>query len=167
MKKGENWHNTLLFGVFIVLASLMLFWPRMLGDLPKGAPLFPQSSMDIDLAGGKKISFKIEVATTPQQEAFGLMFRKSLADDAGMFFVFNPPQTISMWMKNTYIPLDMLFVRADGVITKIVTNAQPFDLTPITSNEPVAAVVEISGGEAARGNIQVNDKVSHPPFLGP
>jgi|SRR5690348_10214781 len=86
------------------------------------------------------------------------MFYRSLAADQGMIFPFDPPQNVGFWMKNTLIPLDMLFIRADGTIARIVT-AKPLDETNIPAGEPVAAVLELRGGRAAELGIQVGDKV--------
>ena len=86
------------------------------------------------------------------------MFVKSLPANRGMIFPYDPPQDVSFWMKNTLIPLDMLFIRADGTIARIVT-AKALDLSTIPSGEPIAAVLEIRGGEAAKAGIKVGDKV--------
>ncbi|MDO9565079.1 MAG: DUF192 domain-containing protein, partial [Bradyrhizobium sp.] len=93
--------------------------------------------------------FSVEMATTDKERETGLMYRKELPDGKGMLFDFSPEQQISMWMKNTYIPLDLIFIRADGTIARIAANAVPEDLSPIPSGEPVAAVLEIVGGGAA------------------
>lgn len=100
--------------------------------------------------------FDVEVAATPQEQEKGLMFRKELAANHGMVFPMTPPRTASFWMKDTLIPLDMLFVRTDGSIALIAT-AQPYDLTPVSAGIPVAAVVEIPGGRAAALGIREGD----------
>ena len=87
------------------------------------------------------------------------MFRKSLAGDRGMIFPYDPPQDVSFWMKNTLIPLDIVFIRADGTIARI-THAISMDLTPLPSGEPVAAVLEIRGGRAAELGIKEGDAVT-------
>jgi hypothetical protein len=107
-----------------------------------------------------KIRFKVEVAESEAQHERGLMYRQSLAEDAGMIFLFQPPQEANFWMKNTLIPLDMLFIRADGSIAKIIANAKPQDLSILASGEPVRAVVEIKGGTALLQGIKVGDKTS-------
>lgn len=84
------------------------------------------------------------------------MFYRSLGADQGMIFPYDPPQAVSFWMKNTLIPLDMLFIRADGTIARIVT-AKPLDETPVPAGEPVAAVLEIRGGRAAELGIREGD----------
>jgi len=87
------------------------------------------------------------------------MFRKALAGDRGMIFPYDPPQDVAFWMKNTLIPLDILFIRSDGTIVRI-TKAQAMDLTPLPSGEPVAGVLEIRGGRAAELGIKEGDIAS-------
>ena len=89
------------------------------------------------------------------------MFYRSLAPNEGMIFPYDPPQDISFWMKNTLIPLDMLFIRGDGTIARIVT-AKPLDETPIPAGEPVAAVLELRGGRAAELGIREGDRADWP-----
>lgn len=86
------------------------------------------------------------------------MFRKSIASDRGMIFPYDPPQDVAFWMKNTLIPLDIIFVRADGTIARI-TKAEAMDLTPLPAGEPVSAVLEIRGGRAAELGIREGDIV--------
>ena len=88
------------------------------------------------------------------------MHRESLAPDRGMLFPYDPPQPASFWMKNTLIPLDLIFIRADGTVVRIAANTVPMSLDPIPSLEPVAAVLEIAGGRASELGIQAGDKVS-------
>jgi uncharacterized membrane protein (UPF0127 family) len=104
--------------------------------------------------------FTVEVARTPEQQAQGLMHRQSLAPDRGMLFPYEPPQNASFWMKNTLIPLDIVFIRENGTVALIAANTVPLSLDPISSLEPVAAVLEIAGGRAAELGIQVGDKVN-------
>jgi hypothetical protein len=102
--------------------------------------------------------FTVDVAATPEQQQRGLMYVKSLAGDRGMIFPYDPPQPVAFWMKNTLIPLDIIFIRADGTIARITT-AKPLDETPVPSGEPIAAVLEIGGGRAAELGIREGDKV--------
>ena len=92
----------------------------------------------------------------------GLMHRQLLAPDRGMIFPYDPPQPASFWMKNTLIPLDLIFVRSDGTIGSIAANTVPLSLDPIPSGEPVAAVLEIAGGRSAELGIGPGDKVNWP-----
>jgi uncharacterized membrane protein (UPF0127 family) len=103
--------------------------------------------------------FTVEVAATPGQQQTGLMFRRSLAGDRGMIFPYDPPQDVAFWMKNTLIPLDMVFIRADGTIARIAANTVPESLEPVPSGEPVVAVLEIRGGRAAELGIREGDRV--------
>jgi uncharacterized protein len=105
-------------------------------------------------SGNRTHQFIVEVAATPEQQERGLMFRKSLAGDRGMIFPYDPPSDVSFWMKNTLIPLDIIFIRADGTIVRI-THAKSLDLSPLPAGEPVAAVLEIRGGRAAELGIKV------------
>jgi uncharacterized protein len=105
------------------------------------------------------VALNVEVARTPDEQARGLMFRTSLPDDGGMMFPMVPPREASFWMKNTVIPLDMIFIRSDGTIARIAAETTPYDLTPVSSGEPVAAVLELAGGRAAALGIKENDRV--------
>jgi uncharacterized protein len=102
--------------------------------------------------------FKVEVAASPDQQERGLMYRRSVDPDGGMIFPYHPPQDVAFWMKNTWIPLDIIYIRADGSIARI-THAQAMDLTPLPSGEPVAAVLEIAEGRAAQLGIREGDIV--------
>jgi hypothetical protein len=113
-------------------------------------------------SAGQVHHFTVEVARTEEEQAKGLMFRQSLAPDRGMIFPFVPPRAASFWMKNTFIPLDMVFVRADGTIARIADNTVPQSLDPVQVGEPVTAVLEIAGGRAAELGITESDKVSWP-----
>lgn len=104
--------------------------------------------------------FEVEVAMTPAEQAQGLMFRKALGPDTGMLFPMDPPRTASFWMKNTLIPLDMLFIRTDGTIAFIGANAQPYSQEPVSAGIPVTAVLELAGGRAAALGIKEGDRVN-------
>ena len=111
-------------------------------------------------SGQREHRFTVEVARSPQEQAQGLMNRQSLAPDRGMLFPYDPPQQASFWMKNTLIPLDIIFVRGDGTIARIAAQTVPLSLDPVPSLEPVAAVLEIAGGRAAELGIREGDRVS-------
>lgn len=119
-----------------------------------------QVPLTIRAANGPHL-FTVEVARTQEEQARGLMYRTSLAADRGMIFPFDPPQDASFWMKNTLIPLDMIFIRGDGSIARIAT-AQPQSLDPVGAAEPIAAVLEIRGGHAAELGIRAGDRVDWP-----
>jgi hypothetical protein len=111
------------------------------------------------LSDGREHRFTVEVARTAEEQATGLMNRSSLAPDRGMIFPFEAPRYASFWMKNTLIPLDMIFVRADGTIANIEANTVPLSLQPVYSDGPVAAVLELAGGRSAELGINAGDKV--------
>lgn len=106
----------------------------------------------------------VEMARTPEQLAFGLMFRRSLPANAGMLFDYGRPQVVAMWMKNTFIPLDMVFIDEKGVVAHIAQRAVPQSLRTISSITPVRAVLELNGGTVARLKIEKGDRVNHRIF---
>jgi uncharacterized protein len=110
------------------------------------------------------VVLEVEVAQTDAERTTGLMYRKSLPDHHGMLFDFQVDQPVYMWMKNTYIPLDMLFIRSDGTIARIATMTTPLSTETIASGEPVRAVVEIAGGTAKKLGIAPGDTVAHRVF---
>lgn len=107
-------------------------------------------------------AFTVEVAATPDEQSQGLMFRERLGPNEGMLFPFPAPRLAGFWMKNTLIPLDMIFIRADGSIARIAANTVPHSLQTVESGEPVVAVLEISGGRSAQLGIAEGDRVSWP-----
>ena len=106
----------------------------------------------------------IEVAETDEEKALGLMFRTQLGDDQGMLFAYGDIHEMTMWMRNTYISLDMVFINADGVIHRIEQSAEPLSDRVISSEGPVAAVLELAGGAAQRLGIKPGDRVVHALF---
>jgi uncharacterized membrane protein (UPF0127 family) len=108
--------------------------------------------------------FAVELAVTDEQRARGLMFRRSLPEGQGMLFRFDPDQVISMWMHNTYIPLDMIFIRSDGRILRIAENAKPESDNIISSGGPARGVLEVIAGTARKLGLAAGDKVAHPWF---
>jgi uncharacterized membrane protein (UPF0127 family) len=125
---------------------------------------FATDEISIDIGEGEKLFFDVELALTPAQQSRGLMFRTEMEDNKGMLFVFNGVKMRSFWMKNTLIPLDMLFIHPDGTIHHIHHNAKPQDLTSITSRYPSKAVLELNGGTADKMGIKEGDKVQHAYF---
>lgn len=116
---------------------------------------------------GHETPVDIEVAEAPEDKQLGLMFRTDLPDGKGMLFPYEAPREISMWMRNTYIPLDMVFIKADGTVHRIEANAEPLSERIISSNGPVVAVLELAGGAAARLGLKPGDRVRHPLFAAP
>jgi uncharacterized protein len=110
--------------------------------------------------------FAVEMASTPEEQAKGLMFRRQLPEGQGMLFDFHKEQPTSFWMKNTYIPLDMIFIRGDGRILRIAENTVPLSETLVPSGGPVRAVLEVIGGTAKKLGIAPGDRVGHAIFGG-
>lgn len=121
-------------------------------------------ALSIVQQNGQRQTFQVEVARNDADRAQGLMFRRSMAPDRGMLFDFGRVEPISMWMQNTYISLDMLFIRPDGTIARIAANTEPLSTRTIPSGEPVLAVLELNAGTAARLGIKPGDRVEHPIF---
>ncbi|WP_374633948.1 DUF192 domain-containing protein [Ferrovibrio sp.] len=151
------------------LALLLVLLPLLaLGQLAPPAwgqaqPTLPQSDLVIHTAQGPK-RFRVELADTDNSRSRGLMFRTQMAADAGMLFDFKTEQMVSFWMRNTLIPLDMLFIKADGTILNIHQRAIPRDETGINSLGPVRAVLELNGGATSRLGIKAGDRVDHAIF---
>ncbi len=124
----------------------------------------PTRHLTIISRDGKEHGFNIELALTPQQQEIGLMGRTEMPKDAGMLFVFASEDKRAFWMKNTLIPLDMIFIRKDGTIGHVHDSAVPNDLTSISSEGPALAVLELNGGITKKFGIVAGDKVKHPFF---
>jgi uncharacterized membrane protein (UPF0127 family) len=114
--------------------------------------------------GGARHAFQVEVARNDADRAQGLMYRRSMPADRGMLFDFGRVEPVAMWMQNTYLSLDMLFIRPDGSIARVGANAEPLSTRTIPSGEPVLAVLELNAGTAARLGIKAGDRVEHPIF---
>jgi uncharacterized membrane protein (UPF0127 family) len=127
---------------------------------------YGHGELDIETAGGRR-HFTVELAATEDQQVQGLMFRRTLAADAGMLFLYSDDHEIQMWMKNTLIPLDMIFIQADGTVSHIAERAVPRSLEIIPSEGPARAVLEVNGGTAARLGIKPGDHVLYPAFTKP
>ncbi|MSP80944.1 MAG: DUF192 domain-containing protein [Rhodospirillales bacterium] len=122
---------------------------------------FERSELTIATARGEH-RFRVELALRPAQQAEGLQHRPFLAEDAGMLFVYDQPGNLSMWMLNTLIPLDMIFIGANGRIVNIAERTRPKSLDIIPSAGPVLAVLEVLGGTSARLSIRPGDRIVHP-----
>jgi len=148
------------------LGAALLFFCAVIMHM--AAPTLAQKAMQRDtlkLVTASGIhTFDIEVADTDEQKARGLMFRRSLEQNAGMLFPYTPPQEITMWMKNTYISLDMVFIKADGRVLRVAERTEPFSEKVIASQGDAAAVLEVIAGTAARIGIKPGDKVEHSLF---
>jgi hypothetical protein len=117
-------------------------------------------------APGQETPIDVEIAEEPTEKQLGLMFRTELPQGTGMLFPYGNPREITMWMHNTYIPLDMVFIRADGTVHRIEERAEPLSDRIISSQGPVAAVLELPGGEAKRVGLKAGDRVRHPSYYG-
>jgi uncharacterized protein len=125
---------------------------------------FPRSALTIHAGGGSGAVFNVWIADTPRRQEQGLMFVRDLPADEGMLFVNAASRPAAMWMKNTFIPLDMLFIDDRGRIVRIFERTVPQSLETLSHPEPVKAVLELRGGECARRGIRVGDRVDHPAF---
>jgi uncharacterized protein len=123
----------------------------------------PESRLIVEATSGR-FAFDVELALTPEHQARGLMFRTELAADRGMLFDFGEQRPVSMWMRNTYIPLDMLFIESDGRIARIAARTVPLSEQTIASGVPVRAVLELRGGVTDLLGIREGDRVLHPIF---
>ncbi|WP_370693822.1 DUF192 domain-containing protein [Methylobacterium sp. NEAU K] len=110
--------------------------------------------------------FEVEVMRDDAGRSRGLMFRRHMAPEHGMLFDFERIEPVTMWMKNTYLPLDMVFIRPDGTVSRIAADTEPLSTAIIPSGSPVVAVLELNAGTAAKLGIQAGDRVEHPMFKG-
>ncbi|MGH7041113.1 MAG: DUF192 domain-containing protein [Acetobacteraceae bacterium] len=132
---------------------------------PKGPqPELARQHLTIVTKGGQRHAFDVEMARTAQQQVTGLMYRTKVAADGGMLFIWPEPIVSQMWMKHTLVPLDMVFIRADGTIDSIAEDTVPQSLRILSSHGKVAATLELAGGTTKRLGITVGDKVEGPMF---
>jgi hypothetical protein len=132
-----------------------------------GLPAQAASIQPLEIATKSGVQvFSVEMATTEEEKTTGLMYRKELPDGKGMLFDFSPEQQVSMWMKNTYISLDMIFIRADGRILRIAENTEPHSTKIISSGGLAKGVLEVIAGTAQKYGIAPGDRVAHPLFNG-
>lgn len=143
-----------------ILRALGLLLAVTLGMLPLAA-CSSDDRLVIKTATGDH-AFTVEVVDTPDSRAQGLMFRQSLDANAGMLFDFKEVRETSFWMRNTFIPLDMIFVAPDGKVETVHVNARPHDPTSISSGVPVQFVLEIPGGRSVEIGLKPGDRIEHP-----
>ncbi len=144
--------------VAAVLVVAVVLTPVLLQPAAAQTVTFPRGTLFIDTARGDA-RFDIEIAQTEAERARGLMYRAELAPDAGMLFLFDPVREANMWMRNTFVALDMVFIAPDGRITGIAANTTPLSDAVISSGVPVRAVLELAAGTAARRGIKPGDRV--------
>jgi uncharacterized protein len=129
------------------------------------APVWPAGKQTLEIASKSGVHvFSVEIADNDAERARGLMYRKELPEGQGMLFDFHREQEVSFWMQNTYIPLDMVFIRADGRILRIAENTEPLSTRLIPSGGPVRAVLEVIGGTTRKLGIAPGDRVASPIF---
>ena len=143
--------------IALVISCLAIMFAPPRADAQSLEPL------SIATAGGPR-RFEVEVARNDADRAQGLMFRRSLAADRGMLFDFGRSEAVSMWMQNTYISLDMIFIRPDGTVARVAERTEPLSQRIISSGEPVNAVLEVPAGTAQRLGIKPGDRVEHAMF---
>lgn len=148
------------FRALLILVFIGLALGQAAAQDAASGPTEPLSIVGRD---GRHI-FAVEVMRNDADRARGLMYRRAMAPDHGMLFDFQASAPVAMWMKNTYLPLDMLFIRADGSIAKIAADTEPLSAKVIPSNEPVLSVLELNAGTAARLKLHAGDRVEHPMF---
>ena len=142
----------------LVIVSLFLMYN--LGEVSASM----KSELSIITSNGSKHNFLVEVARTEEEKKIGLMFRKTLAKNAGMLFLYKREALRLMWMKNTFIPLDILFIDKKGVIKRVVKRTTPHSLATISSRKSVLAVLELKGGITSSLEIKKGDRIEHPAF---
>ena len=153
-----------IVAVFLCSVSLLLF----VGHSQSLAQAVPQQLLPLEeltvQTGAGSFRFEIEIADTPLERQIGLMNRKSMPLNHGMLFDFQRTRVIEMWMKNTFIPLDMVFVKADGIVTHIERNTTPHSLQIISSQQPASHVLELNAGIANQIGLKPGHKLNHPLF---
>jgi uncharacterized protein len=162
MKSIRTAQLAVTLGVFLSMGFFTT--PTLAQDGVEPLSAFPQSLLAVRTTGRKVINFKIWMADTPRREQQGLMFVKQMDEHAGMLFLFPGNRTVSMWMKNTYISLDLIFTDASGKIDYIAKSATPLVLDTIGPKTPEYAVLELNGGAAERLGIKVGDTLVHSAF---
>jgi uncharacterized protein len=160
--------GALVAALFAAMFVAGVFTQRFLHPQPPAAMAEEAVSTEklaVVTKDGARHVFDVEVADTKEEMARGLMFREAMAEGRGMLFqTGRPPREISFWMKNTLIPLDMIFVGEGGEVVHIAQNAEPRSLKPVPSQGPAVGVIEINGGLSARLGLKSGDRVEHPYF---
>ena len=154
---------TLVLLVMVVSPVVALYFV----PLPAAAQqdvVFPESTLEIETQSGTRHTFRIELAETDPLRQRGLMFRNEMAPDAGMLFTYKRDRVISMWMANTYLPLDILFIESDGRISRIAESTIPLSRESISSRKRARGVLELNAGTVRRLGLSVGDRVIHERF---
>jgi uncharacterized membrane protein (UPF0127 family) len=162
--KGKTMPHKRLFLLALALIALGAWFWSIPSAVPADRPHYSLSHLVITRADKTSFPFDAEMALSPSEQAYGLMFVRTLPTDKGMIFPYDPPREVAFWMKDTFIPLDMLFIGPDHKVARIVTNARPLDTTPISSEAPVSAVIEIAGGLVNKDGISAGDTADWTPI---
>ena len=152
------WQNIVILSVSLLIIAL-----AQAGDSLNAGDFFQRSSLIVVTKSGQR-TFAVEIAQTPRQRTQGLQGRKTLPPGTGMLFDFEHVQPVTMWMKNTHVSLDMLFISADGTVVNIARNTEPLSLKYITSDGPVRGVLEIQAGTSRILGIAKGDRIVHAIF---
>ena len=148
----------------LILALLAPVAVQAQPGVDRPQPKLRVEPMTIVTRDGTRHALRVEMAVRPEDQTIGMMFRTSMEPDEGMLFDWGQPRESAMWMRNTLIPLDMVFIAADGRIHRIAERAVPQSLATIESRGPVRATLELQGGAAERLNLRVGDRVEHRIF---
>jgi len=147
-----------------ILLALATLLPRASRAQAGPQPRLPEEPLVIVTRDGKRHAFRVEMAVEPQHQMIGLMFRERVGPEEGMLFDWGSPRESAMWMRNTLVPLDMIFIAADGRIHRIAERTVPLSLATVESRGPVRATLELAGGTAERLGLRVGDRVLHRIF---
>ncbi len=160
--------TSFIVGVFFVFITQFLVAVGLTGCGTSALQRSGGAGLDVLVikTADKEHQFEVELALDEREQAKGLMFRRSMANNHGMLFVYNSERQIGMWMKNTFLSLDMLFVKRDGTIVKIAKMTEPFSLAVISSEQPVFAVLELNAGVSDKLGLRVGDHLLHPLLQG-
>ena len=150
-----------ILAVWAIVIGIVFAWHAGTPGAARAAEALQR--LEIASSNGAHV-FQVELASTPAEREKGLMFRRYMPKDRGMLFDFGNPEPAAMWMENTYLPLDMVFIRADGTIARIESHTEPMSRRTIVAGEPVLAVLELNSGICDELGIKAGDKVSHPMF---
>jgi uncharacterized protein len=147
------------FAIYGAAFAALVVFGTLIGGSASGDALFKHASLTIETKNGPVV-LNVEVADTEPERQHGLMFRRKLEPDRGMIFLFDGEQDITMWMKNTYISLDMVFINDDWHIAHIAEDTEPLSTAIIPSMRPASRVLEIAGGQAKKLGLATGDSVS-------
>jgi uncharacterized protein len=146
------------------LLSVATLFPAAARAQTGPQPRLPEEPLVIVTRDGQRHAFRVEMAIRPEHQTIGLMFRERVGPEEGMLFDWGAPRESSMWMRNTIIPLDMIFIATDGRIHRIAERTVPWSLAPVDSRGPVRATLELAAGTAERLGLRVGDRVQQRIF---